>query len=325
MGNFVWRTSLFLIAFSVCTPGTVLAQAYPIKSVRIVVPFLAGGGLDQVVRIVGQRLSEELKQPFIIDNRPGAGGIIGTEIVARAAADGYTLVSGTIGTHAINAGLYRKLPYDPVKDFAPVTQLTSSPLVLVVRPSFPATTVNELIALAKSKPDSLTFASAGNGTPPHLAAELFKMVAAVEMLHVPYKGSPAAVVDLLGGSISIYFDAIGSSLPHINSGKLRALAVTAHARSPALPEVPTMIEVGFPGFEVTNWYGLMAPAGTPPAVLSLLQSETAKILKQTEMLQALAAQGADPVGSSREDFARFIRAEIEKWGKVIRSSGMRVD
>jgi tripartite-type tricarboxylate transporter receptor subunit TctC len=301
------------------------ADAYPTKLIRMIVPFPAGGTTDILARSVGQKLGEALGQQVIIDNRPGAGGNIGSDMVAKAAPDGYTLLMGTVGTHAINPSLYPKMPYDHVKDFAPIALVAGVPNVLVVNPSVEAKSMQELIALAKAKPGQLSFASSGNGTSIHLSAELFKTMAGVDMLHVPYKGSAPALTDLIGGQVNLMFDNLTSSLSYIKAGKLRALAVTSSKRSPALPDVPTIAEAGLPGFEASSWFGVFAPAGTPPEIIARLNKEIVKALSSAELKERLAGQGAEAVGDSPEQFAAHIKSETAKWAKVVKASGATVD
>jgi tripartite-type tricarboxylate transporter receptor subunit TctC len=305
--------------------GKVFAQTYPNKPIHLIVAFPPGGTTDVVARLVGQKLSEGLGQPVVVDNRPGASGIIGTEMAAKAAADGYTLLMGYITTNAINPSLYGKLPYDPVKDFAPVSWIASAPLLVMVHPSIPVNSVKELIALAKSKPGQLSYASGGNGSPPHLAGELFKTMAGVDMMHVPYKGSAPAMVDVLGGHVPVYFDGIVTTLPQVKAGKLRALGVTSAKRSPSAPEIPTVAESGLPGFEVISWWGMVVQAGAPKEIVSKLNSEIVKIVQMPDVKERLASQGAIPMGSTPEQFAAHIKAETAKWGKVIRECGVKVD
>jgi tripartite-type tricarboxylate transporter receptor subunit TctC len=301
------------------------AQTYPDKPIRLVVPFPAGGTTDILARAVGQKLGEHLGQQVVVDNKPGAGGNIGSDIVAKSAPDGYTLVMGTVGTHAINASLYKKMPYDHIKDFVPVSLVALVPNILVVHPSVPANSVKELIAYAKANPGKLNFASSGNGTSIHLSGELFKTTAGVEMTHVPYKGSAPAVTDLLGGQVQLMFDNMPSALPHVKAGKLKALGVTTAKRFPAAPDIPAIAEAGVPGYEASSWFGVLAPAGTPKEIVNKLSSEIAKILQTPEIKERLLSQGAEPVGNTPDQFAAFIKAETAKWAKVVKESGATVD
>lgn len=301
------------------------AGGYPVKPIRLVVPFPPGGATDILARAVGQRWSEVLGQQVIVDNRPGAGGNIGSELVAHAAPDGYTLLMGTVGTHAINPSLYAKMPYDHVKDFAPVVLVAGVPNVLVVHPSVPAQNVNELIAYGKANPGKLNFASSGSGTSIHLAGELFKVMTAVQMTHVPYKGSAPAIQDLLGGQVQLMFDNLPSALPQIKAGKLRALAVTSVARSPALPDTPTVAESGLPGFEASSWFGVLSPAGTPPAIITRLNAEAVKWLATPEAQEKMRNLGANAAGGTPADFAAHIRAETLKWARVVKESGAKAE
>jgi tripartite-type tricarboxylate transporter receptor subunit TctC len=301
------------------------AQDYPTKPIRIVVPFPPGGATDLLARAVAQRLTEKWGQAVIVDNRPGAGGNIGSELVAKAAPDGYTLEMGTVGTHAINASLYAKMPYDHVKDFVPIVLVAAVPNVLVVNPSLPVKSVQELIAYAKANPGKLNFASSGNGTSIHLSGELFKVMAGVQMTHVPYKGSAPALQDLIAGQVQLMFDNLPPSLPQIKAGKLRALAVTTAKRSPALPDLPTIAESGLPGFESSSWFGLLAPAGTPQPIVAKLNAEVNAWLATPEAKEKLLASGANPAGGSPEDFAKHIAAETAKWQKVVKESGAKID
>ncbi|MEO8102457.1 MAG: tripartite tricarboxylate transporter substrate binding protein [Betaproteobacteria bacterium] len=301
------------------------AANYPNKPIKIVVPFPPGGATDILARAIGFELQKAWNQSVIIENKPGAGGNAGADLVAKSPADGYTLIMGTVGTHAINMSLYAKMPYDAVKDFEPVVLVAGVPNLLVVHPSVNAKTVGELTALAKAQPGKLNVASSGNGTSIHLAAELYKQMAGVDIVHVPYKGSSPAVADLLGGQVQLMFDNMPVSLPHVKAGKLRALAVTSLTRSAALPDVPTMDEEGLKGFNATSWFGLLAPAGTPKDIVAKLNAASVKALASPEMRERLAAQGADPVGNTPEQFAAFIKAEIDKWAKIVKASGARVD
>ena len=303
------------------------AQApYPNHPVKIVVPFPAGGTTDILARETAQRLTQTLGQSFVVDNRPGAAGNIGAELVAKSPPDGYTMLMGTVGTHAINASLYQKMPYDHVKDFVPVVLVAGVPNVLVVNPSVPVKTVQELIDYAKANPGKLNFASSGSGTSIHLSGELFKTMTGVQMQHVPYKGSAPALADLTGGQVQLMFDNLPSALALIKAGKLRAIAVTSLARSNALPDVPTIAESGLPGFEASSWFGLLAPAGTPKDVVTKVNAEVAKWLATPEAKEKLAGQGAIVAsGLSPEDFTRHIASETTKWQKVVKDSGAKVE
>jgi tripartite-type tricarboxylate transporter receptor subunit TctC len=314
-----------LAALTLCMAPLALAQTYPSHPIRLVVPFPPGGTTDILARAVAQKLSESFGQQVIVDNRPGAGGNIGTELVAKAAPDGYTLEMGTVGTHAINASLYSKLPFDHVKDFVPVILVAGVPNVLVVNPALPVHSVQELIAYGKANPGKLYFASSGSGTSIHLSGELFKTMTGVQMTHVPYKGSAPALTDLMGGQVQLMFDNLPSSLGFIKAGKLRALAVTSAERASALPDVPTIAESGVPGFEASSWFGVLAPAGTPREIVQKLNAEIAKWLATPEAREKLASQGAIAAGGTPEDFARHIAAETAKWAKVVKASGAKVD
>ena len=314
------------ILAAVCPIGAVQAQeAWPTRPITVIVPFPAGGTTDIVARLAGVELSRELGQPVIIDNRPGAGGNIGSQAVARAQPDGYTLVMGTVGTHAINPSLYKKMPYDHVKDFAPISRVANVPNLLVANPSQPFKTVPELIAYAKANPDTLTFASSGNGTSIHLAGELFKVQTGVKMQHVPYKGSAPALADLMAGQTSIMFDNLPSSIAFVRAGKLRPIAITTLTRAPELPNVPTVAESGVPGFDASSWFGLLAPANTPPAVIKRIDDALIKILATTDLKKKIIDQGGEPVGEKPEQFAAFIKSETAKWAKVVKESGASVD
>jgi len=312
-------------ALIVVAAPVVLGQAaYPTKPVRLVVPFPAGGTTDLLARAAAQKLSEAWGQQMIVDNRPGAAGNIGAELVAKSTPDGYTLLMGTVGTHAINASLYAKMPYDHVKDFTPVILVAGVPNVLVVNPQLPVNTVPELIAYAKANPGKLNFASSGSGTSIHLSGELFKAMTGVQMTHVPYKGSAPALTDLIGGQVQLMFDNLPSSLAFIKAGKLRAIAVTGTTRAPALPDVPTVADT-VPGFEASSWFGILAPAGTPRDIVMKINGETSKWLASPDAKEKLAAQGANVAGGTPEDFAKHIQAETAKWAKVVKESGAKVD
>jgi tripartite-type tricarboxylate transporter receptor subunit TctC len=303
------------------TPLTAQAQAFPAKAITIIVPFSAGGTTDILARVLGQFMSKDLGQPVIIDNRAGAGGNIGTQLVARAAPDGYTILMGTVGTHAINQSLYPKLAFDPIKDFAPLTRVALVPNLLVANPAQPFKTVKELMAYAKANPGKITFGSSGSGTSIHLSGELFKQMAGVDIQHVAYKGSAPAVNDLLGNHIAIMFDNMPSAIGHVKAGKLRPLAVTTAQRSPALPDVPTIAEAGVPGYEATSWFGLLAPAGTPAPVVTKLNAAILKALADPDVKKKLLEQGAEPAGETPAQFAAFIASETVKWGKIVKQSG----
>ncbi len=322
------RTLLAALAIAAVgsVPATAFAQAaYPTKPVTIIVPFAAGGTTDILARIVGQALTAELGQSVVVDNRAGAGGNIGGSLAARAAPDGYTLFMGTVGTHAINASLYKKMSFDPIKDFAPLTRVANVPNLLVANPAQPFKTVPELIAYAKANPGKLNFGSSGSGSSIHLSGELFKSMAKVDMVHVPYKGSAPAVTDLLGNQIGIMFDNMPSAIQHVRSGKLVPIAVTTAKRSPELPNVPTIAEAGVPGYEATSWFGMFAPAGTPAPVLAKLNTALVKVLNQADVKKKINDQGAETMSETPEQFAAFIKAESLKWGKVVKESGASLD
>ena len=299
------------------------AQNYPVKPVRIVVPYPPGGIGDTVTRALAQGLSEQLGQTFVIDNKPGASQMIGAEMVARAPADGYTLFLGSVTSLAINVNSQKKMNYDPAKDFAPVSMAFYSPLYLVVNPSVPAQSVKELIGLGKSQPGKLTFASIGQGGSIHLAGELFRSMAGLDMVHVPYKGSAPALTDVIGGQVNLMFDAGVSALPQVRAGKLRALAVTSAKRSSSAPELPTVAEAAnLPGYEATIWFGLVAPAGTPRDIVTRLAQELAKVAQQPALRERFAPQGVELSATTPEEFAAIIKSEIPKWGKVLRDANV---
>jgi tripartite-type tricarboxylate transporter receptor subunit TctC len=318
--NSLLPTALLLLTL-VCA-GAAAQTGYPAKPVRFIVPSAAGGGTDIIARSVAHKLSESLGQPFVVDNRPGAGQMIGIELAAKSPADGHTILMAA-STLAINPIMYKKVSYDPLRDFAPITQAASLPNVLVVHPSLPVHSVAELIAYARQRPGQLNFASAGVGTSPQMSVELLKSMAGIDMVHIPYKGTSPGVVDLLAGQVSVMAPNLLTALPHIKAGKLRALAVTSAKRSEALPEVPTVAESGLPGYDSTQWYGVLAPAGTSRAIVARLHDEIVRALREPEVRQRLAADGAEPVGSSPEEFAAFIKSEIDKWAKVASAAGIR--
>jgi tripartite-type tricarboxylate transporter receptor subunit TctC len=301
------------------------AQAYPTKPVRMIVPFPAGGATDIVGRLVAQKLSESWGHQVIVDNRGGAGGTIGSEVAAKSPPDGYTILIGTSSTHAVAPSLYSKLGYDPVRDFAPVTLIANATILLVVHPSVPAKDVRQLIALAKRQPNALSFASSGNGGISHLVGEHFKSVAGIEMLHVPYKGDTPALIDLASGQVHLMFGTAVSFLPYVKSRRLNALAVTNPKRSPIVPDVPTVAESGLAGFEALQWFGVLAPAGTPRELVTRLNGDIIKTLRLPDVRERMAALGAEVVGSSPEQFASFQKADAAKWAKVVKESGAKID
>lgn len=300
------------------------AQAYPSKPIRLVIPFSAGGSTDIVGRLIAAKLSVDLGQPVVVENRPGAGGSVGSDLVAKADPDGYAILM-VPGAHTINASLYQKLPYDTLRDFEPVIQIASVATMIVVHPAVPVTSVAELIALAKARKGELNYGSAGSGTVTHMTAELFKLMAEVDITHVPYKGSSQALKDLLGGRVQVMFANFPGTLNHVQAGKLRAIAVNGAKRSPLLPSTPTVAESGLPAFEANTWYGILAPAGTPRAVIDRLNSEIEKALQTSEVRDFLSKEGGEVIGGKPEQFAAFIRADIAKWARVIKQSGIRID
>ena len=316
---------VILACAAVVVSSVAEAQTYPLKSVRIIVPFPAGGATDIMARLVAQRLSEMWGQQVIVDNRGGAAGTIGSDLAAKSAPDGYTILVGTSSTHAIAQSLYAKLPYDSMKDFAPVIGLATSTIVLSTHPSVPAKSVRELIALAKAQPNALSFASSGSGGVSHLVAEMFKSQAGIQMLHVLYKGDTQALADLVGGQVSLEFGTALSFIPHIQAGKLKALAVTSLARSPVMSDVPTVAESGLKGFEALQWYGLFAPAGTPREIVARINADTVKTLRTNDMKERLAKLASDVVANTPDEFAAFQKSEINKWAQVVKQSGAHID
>ena len=302
------------------------AQSYPTKPIKIIVPYTAGGTTDLLARTVGHKLSEKYKQPVVVDNRPGANGIIGMDLVAKAPADGYTLGLASPGTHAVNETLYAStIPHKPQKDFVPVSLAVRAPMVLVVNSTVPVKNVKELIAYVKASPGKLSIASGGSGSSQHIAAEQLKTMAGIDMVHVPYKGGGAAYIDLIGGQVQVMIDALQQSMPHIKSGKLRPIAVATAQRLPQLPDVPTLAESGVPGYESSAWYGFVAPAGTPKEIVNQLSADIAAILKMPDVKQVLEAPGLVAVGSTPEQFADFIRAETEKDARIIKAASIKAD
>jgi tripartite-type tricarboxylate transporter receptor subunit TctC len=301
------------------------AHDYPNRPVRWIVPFAPAGPTDLMSRAVAEKLTQRLGQQFVVDNRSGAGGNIGAEVVAKSAPDGYTLMIGHVGTHAVNVTLYPKIAFDPVRDFTPITLIATLPLALVVHPGVPAKNVKELIAYAKARPGQLNFASAGNGGPTHLTGELLKTSAGIDIVHVPYKGNAAALLDLMAGRVQIMFSNMLTAMPHVRAGKLRAIGISSASRSPQAPELPTVAESGVAGFSSVPWYGVLAPAGLPRAIVSKLNSEIAWSLAQPDMQERFVAQGVDLQSSTPEQFAALIQSEVVKWRKVVRDAGAKVD
>jgi tripartite-type tricarboxylate transporter receptor subunit TctC len=319
--RFIFLTVTFLSLFATAIPSQ--AQAWPNRAVRIIVPYPPGGIGDTVTRAIAQGLSEQFGQPFVIDNKPGASQKIGAEMVAKSPADGYTLFLGSVTSLAINVNSQKKMSYDPVRDFSPVSMAFFSPLYLVVNPSVPANSVNELISLSKAQPGKLSFASIGQGGSIHLAGELFRSMAGLEMMHVPYKGSAPALTDVIGGQVNLMFDAGVSALPQVRAGKLRALAVTSSKRSSSAPDLPTVAEAGnLPGYEATIWFGFVAPVGTPQEIVNRLSQEISKVMRQPGLRERFAPQGVELASSNPAEFAEFIKAEIPKWGKVLRDANV---
>jgi tripartite-type tricarboxylate transporter receptor subunit TctC len=319
-----------IICAAACVMGAMsgvpaMAQTYPSKPIRLVIPFTPGGSTDILGRVVGQSLTEAWGQQVVLDNRAGAGGAIGAEAAARAAPDGYTLFMGHVGTLAVNPALYPKLPYDPIKDFAPITLIAMVTNVLVVHPDVPAKTVQELIALARSKPRQLNYGSGGQGSAAHLAVEYFKLMTKTDIVHIPYKGTVPAVTDLLAGRIALTMTGLPPLLPQIKAGKIRALAVATAKRVPQLPNVPTIAESGVPGFEATQWYGLLAPAGTPREIIDKVHAEIARALTRAEVKKRLETDGADPISMTPAEFAALIKSEIARWGRVIREAAITAE
>lgn len=325
MRNFCFRLVVFCIALTGIQGVAWSQSVYPNRPVKVIVAFPPGQATDQAARAIAQKLSENLGQQFFVENRPGAASIIGSEAAAKSPNDGYTLFMGSSGSLAVNPGMYSKLPYDPVKDFTPISLALKLPFFIVVNPSLPATTVKELVAYLKANPAMVNFGSAGNGASNHLSAELFKTVTGVSMVHVPYKGSPPAVTDLLSGQIGLMFETGPLIMPHVKSGRLRVLAVGSAQRSLAAPDLVTVAESGYPGFETVGWAGLLAPAGTPKEIVAKLNAEVVRILSRPEVTGRFVSLGAELLSSSADDFGAYIKSETVKWGKVIRDSGAKAD
>ncbi|MGH8620525.1 MAG: Bug family tripartite tricarboxylate transporter substrate binding protein [Burkholderiales bacterium] len=320
------RFTVALFGFLLISLGhAALAQTYPTKPIRLIVPYPPGGGNDTLARLFGVKLTEAWGQQVVVDNRPGAGTIIGTQLAARAIPDGYTLLLSSIATHAIAPNLYAKPGYDPVKDFAPITLLAVAPTVVCVNPAVPARTLKELIALAKAKPGELRFASGGSATPPHMAGEIFASMTGIKLVHVPYKGGGPAHAGLLGGEASMMFDTAASILPHVRAGRLRALAIARSKRLPEYPDLPTFTEAGVAGYEVNAWYSMHAPAGVPKEIIAKVNRELVRILKLPDIRERLKVLGSEGIGDTPEEFAKFVRAESTKYAKAIREAGVKVE
>ena len=320
----VIRLATCCAAVAVALPAA-YAQNYPARPIRIIAQFQPGTSTDILARVIGGKLTEAWGQQVVVDNRPGAGGLVGTELGAKAAPDGYTLTMAVSSAFGINPTLYSKLPYDAIRDFAPITNIALTPQTLVANPAFAAKSVKELVAAAKARPGQLNYASLGSGSTSHLTMEMFRAAAGIQLNHIPYKGSPAAHAELFSGQIPVMFDAIPAVLPHVKSGRLRGLGIGSAQRSPFLPEVPTIAESGFPGFEAVGWIGIAAPARTPAPVLDKLNAEIVRIISTPEMKERLASLAFTPVGGTREQFAGFIKSEIARWGKAVRESGAKAE
>ncbi len=305
--------------------GLAHAQSYPAKAIRVINPYTPGGGVDALFRPLAQKMSEGLKQQIVVDNRPGANGMIGMEAAAKAAPDGYTLVVSTTGALAMNVSVYKKIPFDPIKDYVPISNYAESAFILAAHPSLPAKNIKELIALAKAKPEQLTYASFGVGSSAHLGMEMLGMMGGVKMIHVPYKGSVPMVTDLVAGHVMLSLDSMQSVMPVIRDRRVKAIGIAAAKRSPAAPEIPTMAESGLPGFEVGSWYGLLAPAGTPRDIITRLHAEVVKAIGSAEVRERFQSFGSEPIGSSPDEFATQIRNDIAKWAKVAKTANVRAD
>ncbi len=323
----VIRSAGLMAVFAMAALGAVSAgaQAWPAKPIRIIAPSTPGDAPDVIARMIADKLTPVLGQQVLVENKPGAGGVVGSDAAAKAAPDGYTLIMGNAGSHGINAAVYNKLPYDIQRDFVPVSQVAVAPNVVVINPAIPATSVAEFIAYAKSQPGKLSYASGGNGSSAHMSMELFKSMAGVDIQHIPYKGSSPALTDLVGGQVAIFIGNMPPTVPLIKGGKLRALAVTTKSRSALMPELPTMTEAGLPGYETVAWFGVLAPAGTPPEIVNRLSVEIGKIARSPEMREKLLAMGAEPVGGSPEEFKLVIDRDIAKWKPLAQKVGIKVD
>ena len=324
MIRFTRTLSVVATAFALAAPAT-YAQNYPAKPIRIIVPSPPGDGSDLMARAISDKLGAAWNTPVVVDNRTGAGGRVGAEAAAKSPADGYTLIMGNAGSHGINAALYADLPYDIERDFAPITQVMRSPNVLVVSPTLPAGSVPELIALFKASPGKYSYGSGGNGSSAHLSAELFKSMAGVDVVHVPYKGASPALTDVIAGRVVMFIGNLPPAMPHIKSGNVKALAVTTAQRSTLVPDIPTLAEAGLPGFETVAWFGLFAPAGTPKAIVDKLQAEVARIVREPDIRDRIAALGGEPVGNRPDEFAAIVKGDVAKWKKVVKDANVHVD
>lgn len=323
--NAILFAILFSAVFTISAGNAALAQGYPTKAIRFVVPFVPGGGTDLMARSIGQKLNEAWGQPVVVDHRPGGTGAVASVIVAQSAADGYTLLMVTSSTHAISPNLFRKPPYNPVRDFAAIARTATAPQILAVHPSVPVNSVKELVALAKAKPGALNYASPGTGTIGHMTGEMFKLVAGVDVIHIPYKGSASAARELLGGQVQLSFSAPGPIIPQARAGKLKVLAAATRERSPQLADIPTFAELGYPAIEASNWYGVVTTAGAPKGVVEKLNREIVRIVQLPEMKEIFFRQGYEQKTSTPGEFAQFIKDELAKWQKVAEASGVRID
>ena len=314
-----------LVASVALVTPPAMAQSWPTRPVRVIVSYPPGGGNDNLARIFAQKLGERLGQPFVVENKPGAGTLIGSEAAAKSPADGHTLLLSSIVTHALAPALYPKIPYDPLRDFVAVTTLAVAPTVLVVNPAFPAKSVQEIVTLARASPGKYTFPSGGNGTTPHISGEIFKAMTGTDLLHVPYKGGGPALADLIGGQVNMMFDTAASAMPHVRSGKLRAIAIATPKRHPDFPDVPTFAEQGLPDYSINSWYSLHAPAGTPREIVNRLHAEVVEVLKLPDVVERLKTLNADPGGMPPAEFDAFVRAELQRYGDVIRKAGIKLE
>ena len=314
-----------LIGLTLLCPALAMAQDFPTKPIRLIVPFPAGGGADIFARLIGRKLSDNMRQSIVVDNRAGASGIIGCEAVARSAADGYTLLMGTTGTHTTNPAVFSKLPYDPLKDFTPISLVADSPFVLLVHPSLPVANLKELIAFAKARPGQLTYASSGTGSSSHLGFELFNLMAGIKGVHVPYKGLPPATLDTISGYVTMTWNSITAAAPYLRNKQLKALGIGSVKRSALMPDIPTIAEAGLPGFELGSWYGIFAPAGTAPEIVRRIQSEIVKAINDPGMNDQFTALSAEPVGSTPDEFRAVLQRDLVKWAKVAKQANVKAD